>query len=88
MLLDILIICSLISSSPYYDCSEQWMIEIHNTPVPCFEGNEFVLAAGCTNFNSKNIKVYTMYEYEKELKDRFSALEHELEHLKCMCNFH
>jgi len=65
MLLDILIICSLISSSPYYDCSEQWMIEIHNTPVPCFEGNEFVLAAGCTNFNSKNIKVYTIYEYER-----------------------
>jgi len=89
MLLDILIICSLISSPPYYDCSEQWTIEINNSPVPCFDSLEFVLAAGCTDFSTKTIKIYEYAMHDvKDPDDGFTVLEHELEHLKCMCNFH
>jgi len=85
VLLDILIICSLVYASPHYDCSEQWKIELYDVPIPCFDVQEFVLAAGCTDFSTKTIKIY---EYENEPEDRFTVLEHELQHLKCMCNFH
>ncbi|MDP3780364.1 MAG: hypothetical protein Q8Q69_04145 [Nitrosopumilaceae archaeon] len=88
MLLDILIICSLIQASPYYDCSEHWIIEIHDEPVLCNIGQD-VLVAGCTNFETKTVRVYdyAMFSYDKD-EYGFTVLEHELEHLKCMCGFH
>ena len=80
--------CSLIYTSPYYDCSEQWEIEVYDQAVLCHE-NDLILAAGCTNFETKTIKIYNyaMYEYDKD-EYGFTVLEHELEHLKCICDFH
>ena len=88
MLLDIIIICSLIQASPYYDCSEHWIIEVYDQPVSCFVGND-IQAAGCTNFETKTVRIYdyAMFVYGKD-EYGFNVLEHELEHLKCMCDFH
>lgn len=89
MLLETLIICSLIYVAPYYDCSEHWTIEIYDEPVLCNIGQK-ILAAGCTNFETKTIRLYdyAAYNYGRDSKDGFTVLEHELEHLKCMCDFH
>lgn len=48
------------------------------------------LAAGCTNFETKTIRLYdyAVYNYGKDPKDGFTVIEHELEHMKCMCDFH
>lgn len=88
MLLETLLICSLIYASPYYDCSEHWKIEVYDKPILCHEDHD-ILAAGCTNFETKTIKIYdyAMYEYEKD-EYGLTTLEHELEHLRCMCDFH
>jgi hypothetical protein len=88
VLLEVLLICSLTHTYPFYDCSEQWTIEVYSEPVPCFVGHE-IMAAGCTNFETKTIKIYdyAMHQYDKD-RYGFTVLEHELEHLKCMCDFH
>ena len=82
-------ICSLTYTSPHYDCSEHWKIQVYDKPVPCFDGNTYIDSAGCTNFHTKTIKIYdyAMYAYNKD-EYGFTTLEHELEHLKCMCDFH
>jgi hypothetical protein len=88
MLLEVLLICSLTHATPFYDCAQQWTIEIHSEPVSCFVGHQ-IMAAGCTNFDTKAIRIYdfAMYHYGKD-RYGFTVLEHELEHLKCMCDFH
>ena len=89
VLLEMLIICSLTDSYPFYDCSEHWKIQIYDEPVPCHDGVATVDAAGCATFLTKSIKIYdkAMHEYGKD-SYRFTVLEHELEHLRCMCDFH
>lgn len=89
MLLEVLLICSLTHTAPFYDCSDQWAIQVYDVPVTCNIGQQ-ILAAGCTNFESKTIKIYeyAMTNYGKDHHDGFTVLEHELEHLKCMCDFH
>lgn len=89
MLLEIMFICSLTNSAPFYDCSEQWQIQTYDQPVTCNTGQQ-ILAAGCTNFESKTIKIYeyAMNNYGKDPSDGLTVLGHELEHLRCMCDFH
>jgi len=89
MLLEIILICSLTNTAPFYDCSEQWQIQVYDQPVTCNTGQQ-ILAAGCTNFESKTIKIYdyAMNNYGTDPEDGFTVLGHELEHLKCMCDFH
>jgi len=89
VLLEVLFICSLTHTAPFYDCSEQWRIEVYDEPVSCFVGYE-IRAAGCTNFETKTIRIYdyAMREYGRDPADGYTVLEHELEHLKCMCDFH
>jgi hypothetical protein len=89
MLLEIIMICSLTYSSPFYDCSERWEIRIYDEPVLCNNADTYIEAAGCTNFLTKKIAIYdyAMREYGKD-EYGLTPLEHELEHLKCMCDFH
>jgi hypothetical protein len=88
MLLEVMFICSLTHAYPFYDCSEHWKIEVYDEPVSCFVGHE-ILAAGCTNFETKTIRIYdyALLVYGND-QYGFTVLEHELEHLKCMCDFH
>ena len=61
---------------------------MYDQPVSCFVGN-YIQAAGCTNFETKTVRIYdyAMFSYDKD-EYGFTVLEHELEHLKCMCDFH
>lgn len=89
MLLEILMICSVTYSSPFYDCSEKWEIKIYDEPVLCYNADTYTEVAGCTNFSkkSKTIYDYAGREYGKD-EYGFTPLEHVLKHLRCMCDFH
>lgn len=88
MLLEILTMCSLITVSPFYDCSETWEIRMYDTPpnIQCNNNDPAYHSFGCAKLLTKTIHVVDFSEH----KDRFgmTVLEHELEHLKCKCDFH
>ena len=88
MLLEILTVCSLISAAPYYDCSDEWEIRLYSVPpmVQCNDHDKFFTTFGCSQLNRNVIHMVHFPEH----RDQFgkTILEHELEHLKCRCNFH
>jgi hypothetical protein len=88
MLLEVMTICSLISISPYYDCSQEWEIRIYSQPpnIQCNNYDEFYASFGCTKLDTKTIHMVLFPQH----RDKFgqTILEHELRHLRCECNFH
>jgi hypothetical protein len=88
MLLEIMTICSLISVSPYYDCSEKWEIMIYSQPpmIECNNYDQFYVSFGCTKLDQKVIHMVHFPEHRD--KFGYSILQHELKHMSCKCNFH
>lgn len=88
MLLEILTICSLVTVSPFYDCSESWQIHIYNVPpnVQCNNSDTRFHSFGCAKLGTNTIHMVDFAEH----RDHYgmTILEHELEHLRCKCNFH
>lgn len=76
MILEILTICSLITVSPYYDCSEKWDIFIwKDDMLAC----DYDLIA-CANRKTNNINI--AFEYRFEVDDCGNmVLQHELNHM-------
>ena len=88
LLLEILTICSLISAPPFYDCSDTWEIHLYSEPpdIQCNNNDPRFHSFGCANLRSNTIHMVDFAEHT----DRYgySILQHELEHLKCQCDFH
>jgi len=92
-LLDILIICSLmVNGTDYYDCDEQWMIYIYDEKYPSgCDGRPIV---GCVFYSSlifvNKIIPPEMHIGSSQWTDEFgyNPLQHEIEHLRCLCDFH
>ena len=80
--------CSLISVSPYYDCSESWEIRIYNQPpeIQCNNQDSFFVSLACANIKRDIIHMVYFPEHVDEFGQ--TILEHELRHLKCKCDFH
>ena len=88
-----LTICALTFMAPYYDCSEQWDINVYDTEfIKC--GSKEVL--GCATYDRLfgNNKIDLVQNHDErvglhtpKLKHE-SILWHELIHLKCKCDWH
>lgn len=87
-------ICALTFMAPYYDCSEQWDINVYDTKlIDCGSSKEVL---GCASYdrlfgNDKVDLVQNHYEtmgkHTPKLKHE-SILWHELLHLTCQCDWH
>ena len=88
MLLEILTICSLVSVSPFYDCSESWEIRLYDTPpnIQCNNSDSQFHSFGCAKLQTNTIHLVDFPEHFDNFGN--TILEHELEHLRCKCNFH
>lgn len=88
MLLEILTICSLMSVSPFYDCSESWEIRLYDTPpnIQCNNSDSRFDSFGCAKLQTNTIHLVDFPERHDDSGK--TILEHELEHLHCQCNFH
>jgi len=80
----IMIICSLTVAAPYYDCSEQWEINVYPNQyyglITCpilNSGNLY----GCANFNQNRIDLLWLGVDYKDECNR-TVLLHELLHMK------
>lgn len=79
-----MIICSLSIAAPYYDCSEQWEINVYpnqylgqiKCPIPNNGG-----LYGCANFDQKRIDLLQIGIDFKDECNR-TVLLHELLHMK------
>jgi len=101
MIIETFLICSLTMLAPYYDCDEQWIINIHDTEdiwAYCYKGWDLKqhpdkITTGCRknyfNLNSmqNEINVGTGMN-EPDHWFGHSVLYHELEHARCDCDFH
>ena len=58
MLLEVLLICSLTQSAPFYDCSEQWEIRIYDSPpnIQCGNLSQKWTILACQNYEKRIIK--------------------------------
>lgn len=78
-MLEVLIFCSLISVSPYYDCSEQWAIQIYDSRVdyPCAN----IQTMSCVTFPSF---IYWNINAHNQWEDAcgYGLFTHELNHLR------
>ncbi len=90
----VLTICALTFASPYYDCNENWDINVHDTEnIDCGVSKEVL---GCASYdrlfgNDKIDLVQNYFEiagiHTPKLKHE-SILLHELLHLTCKCDWH
>jgi len=67
MLLEILLICSLVSEDPYFDCSEIWTIKIYHSDLDLKNIECSILAIACTDIEKKVIYIpiyYYNYNYQ------------------------
>jgi len=92
MIIEIMLICSLTDVAPMYDCNEMWELHISDQRYPnhCKLLGHYV--AGCAYFNGiyGNIIPMRMYVGTSDYIDYYgmTTLEHEIEHLKCRCDWH
>ena len=88
MLLEILTMCSLISVSPFYDCSEKWEIRLYSEypTIQCNNHDQHLVSLGCAHLDRNIIHIINDSDYRDEFGQ--TILTHELRHLKCKCNFH
>jgi len=92
----VLTICALTFASPYYDCNENWDINIHDDELlKC--GREEASSLGCATYylfskGDKRIDIVSDYperdgKHTPKLKHE-DILWHELIHLICECDWH
>ncbi len=76
MLIETIVICSLITVSPFYDCSENWFIYIFDDiPLDLCAGHET-----CAKWYPKRIYI-SLYQSDWVGQCGHEALMHELNHL-------
>lgn len=76
-MIEILIICSLVFYTPYYDCSEEWTIEFHPDDIMVQSKNKNWYT-GIADVENKVVYIGKT----KTTKCGNSLLGHELNHLK------
>ena len=94
MLIEILVICALTQTSPFYDCSSHWEIQIYDTDFisdECGYIGKNHKITGCAIYSNGTEDKYSVKPVIKvgtwKGKDIWgmSSLEHELKHVKCKC---
>ena len=99
MIMEIMIICALTNTAPFYDCSENWTITIWDDVIPpACKPDEGVIAVACANwYSTGKQEIHLTYLSAVQnphttdvLRDKWGMtyLNHEIKHLKCLCNFH
>ena len=96
MILESLIICSLIANAPYYDCSTEWTVFIHDNNAKDSCGGDLACARKSINPNLYDGDIHIDAKYNKiligylgpspvyaQVTDRCgnNVLWHELQHL-------
>lgn len=99
MLVEVMMICALTSTAPYYDCDvPKWTIVMYddinlsNVPVPEKCKRDAVLL-GCASYNSLEqfdifsspLIIISKNNYIDEWG--MNTLEHEIKHVKCRCSW-
>jgi len=84
MILEIFFICSIITTSPYSDCSEEWKIIL----VDDYTADEWCKdvvtnAKACAKWYDNGYPSQIFIEPRS-----FYLINHEFDHLMCRCNFH
>ncbi len=93
MILEVLVICSLTTTSPFYDCSETWEIYLHDTGDmrPFCEYNlDRGTGEGCHKWDGKTNQQIHIALDKQHLKDvwKQTVLYHEIKHAMCKCDWH
>lgn len=86
MLVETLLICMLTNSAPYYDCSDQWTIQLYDDEL--VEGSSSdLMYIGFTDLLTKTVR---LSEPNLSRTDHYgnNLLQHELKHAMCRCNWH
>jgi len=86
MIETILIICALTLEFPFYDCSENWTIEIHDSLF--LKDPNGVWVIGYADYKQNKIGIGTARIDSCWDGRCHSILHHELKHLQCDCNWH
>ena len=88
MLLEILTICSLVSVSPFYDCSDKWEIRVYSElpEIQCNDNDVYYVKLACANIKRDVIHMVNAPDFRDEFGQ--TILQHELKHLSCKCDFH
>jgi len=86
MIETILIICALTLEAPFYDCSEQWTIEIHDSLFLQDPNGYWV--TGYADYKNNVIGIGTARMDSCWDGRCLPLLWHELKHLQCDCNWH
>jgi len=84
----IITICALTETAPFFDCSEKWYIYVYDTlAVKCPNGK---MAYGCSVWNPdvKFVSIGTAKQDSCYDGKCISVLSHELLHLRCECDWH
>ena len=76
------------SVSPFYDCSDSWEIRLYDAPpnIQCNNSNPKYHSFGCATLETNTIHMVDFAEHRDHRG--MTILDHELEHLRCQCNFH
>jgi len=84
-MIEIILLCSLLSVSPYYDCNNTWEIHLIEEEYACRT------SYGCISYNQDFILGKTVITISKQhldykLPDGTPLLWHELQHAICTCD--
>ena len=88
----IMTICALTFTSPYYDCSEHWDIQIYEDAIP--NSSAIGQSLWDRNILTKKEKISLVGDYKERegIHDHFlkggGVLWHEILHMKCKCDWH
>lgn len=84
-IIEIFIICAVVTQLPYYDCNDEWKIYYHDDYR--FRLNDQWIVGWADYGQAKEIHLAKEHYYWLDATNK-TVLEHELEHLECKCNFH
>lgn len=92
MLLTVFSICAVLYAGEY-DCDEKWDIYVYEereVQMYCYPNRSInMMVAGCAFYDhNKGYKIIIGNGGKGISHTGESVLEHELKHLKCLCDFH
>ena len=88
----IMTICALTFTSPYYDCSEHWDIQIYDGAIP--DSNAIGTSHWDHNIFTNDERISLVHDYKERIGkyDHLikggGVLWHEILHMKCKCDWH
>ena len=89
------VICAITDIDPFYNCNEKWVLyfyDLDDVWDQCHPESKDVFhmgIVGCATFDDERgySAIYSNKYFENSHTGQ-TVLQHELDHLKCRCNFH